>query len=207
MIKDWNFLMKNVYTCTCRSSADGCPRVSPKIPFYKLIAIYFKHLWYIDMCVSPNLFMTKQEMNRSFAFAFADYRQQVLDICIMFSLQCIDFPITSFLMIELTQSIRLSLKLLNPSCVCISFYKIVTMVAFHPLSPLQSSQKFRRHSDQDYFPYKRFLPEIKFPRPSFRIFPHSFVADSSRWLCKCIFCVFDCSDFVAQNMQITLQRC
>ena len=91
MIKDWNFLMKNVYTCTCRSSADGCPRVSPKIPFYKLIAIYFKHLWYIDIysCVSPNLFMNKQEMNRSFAFAFADQRQQVLDIGIRLALQCL----------------------------------------------------------------------------------------------------------------------
>ena len=49
------------------------------------------------------------------------------------------------------------------------------MSPFHPLNPLQTSQKFRRHSDQDYFPYKRFLPEIKFPRSSFRIFPHSFV--------------------------------
>ena len=204
MIKDWNFSMKNVYTCTCRSSADGCPRVSPKIPFYKLIAIYFKHLWYTDICycVSPNLFMNKQEMNRSFAFAFADHRQQVLDIRIRLALQCIDFPITSFLMIEPTQSIKLSLKLFNQT-----LYLLSQNNHHGGFSPTESSQKFRRHSDQDYFPYKRFLPEIKFPRPSFRIFPHSFVADSSRWLCKCIFCVFDCSDFVAQNMQITLQRC
>ena len=79
--------------------------------------------------------MTKQEMNRSFAFAFADYRQQVLiDICIMFSLQCIDFPITSFLMIELTIINKTLTEIVKPD-VCISSHKIITNVYFSPTEP------------------------------------------------------------------------
>ena len=110
-----------------------------------------------------NIFMNKQEMNRS--FAFADHRQQVLDIRIRLALQCIDFPITSFLMIELT-IINKTLTEIVSLDLCISSHTMV----FHTPSPLQSSQKFRRHSDQDYFPYKRFLPEIKFPARVFAFF-------------------------------------